>query len=431
MGRLKQSVTPEEEEAWRERRRVATRERVRRLRSDPEYRAAEAAAKRRRFAENPELRARAREQTRLSVQKRRQNDPGLRVMENFQRLVRKSMGRADGRFAREFLSNTVEWMIPKGPGDDSNRASGSEKRPKNVDSLDTKRQKKNERMRLWRAKMSPDTKAREAERKRRQRVAASPGTKAREAERKRQQRVAASPGTKAREAARKRQWRVAASPVTKAREAERSRQRRVAASPGTKAREAVRKRQQRVAASPGTKAREAVRKLQQWLSSQPGPSTDYSNTPMGQTPAAADRVKAQTVRVHRTERRWPLVMCPHHSTLAAEALGAATADFSAVFPDIDFKQAAEVACDKPPFIEASLVSTTCRVEPWRGLQDKCVGEYEAVVQHAERSCQTEHHITLVQCRKPQVSTCSVEVQADPWCQHHCGIGPIGVDLCET
>ncbi|XP_049523462.1 uncharacterized protein LOC119453069 isoform X2 [Dermacentor silvarum] len=152
---------------------------------------------------------------------------------------------------------------------------------------------------------------------------------------------------------------------------------------------------------------------------------------LGQTPAAADRVKAQTVRVHRTERRWPLVMCPHHSTLAAEALGAATADFSAVFPDIDFKQAAEVACDKPPFIEASLVSTTCRVEPWRGLQDKCVGEYEAVVQHAERSCQTEHHITLVQCRKPQVSTCSVEVQADPWCQHHCGIGPIGVDLCET
>ncbi|XP_049523470.1 uncharacterized protein LOC119453068 isoform X7 [Dermacentor silvarum] len=152
---------------------------------------------------------------------------------------------------------------------------------------------------------------------------------------------------------------------------------------------------------------------------------------VGETLPAADGVKAQTVRVHRTGRSWPLVMCPHHSTSEAEALGVATADFSAVFPDIDFKQAAEVACDKPPFIEDSLVSTTCRVEPWRGLQDKCVGEYEAVLQHAERFCQTEHHITLVQCRKPQVSTCSVEVQADPWCQHHCGIGPIGVDLCET
>ncbi|XP_049523474.1 uncharacterized protein LOC119453068 isoform X11 [Dermacentor silvarum] len=160
-------------------------------------------------------------------------------------------------------------------------------------------------------------------------------------------------------------------------------------------------------------------------------TTPCQGIPLGETLPAADGVKAQTVRVHRTGRSWPLVMCPHHSTSEAEALGVATADFSAVFPDIDFKQAAEVACDKPPFIEDSLVSTTCRVEPWRGLQDKCVGEYEAVLQHAERFCQTEHHITLVQCRKPQVSTCSVEVQADPWCQHHCGIGPIGVDLCET
>ncbi|XP_049523483.1 uncharacterized protein LOC119453068 isoform X19 [Dermacentor silvarum] len=160
-------------------------------------------------------------------------------------------------------------------------------------------------------------------------------------------------------------------------------------------------------------------------------STGSVRFALGETLPAADGVKAQTVRVHRTGRSWPLVMCPHHSTSEAEALGVATADFSAVFPDIDFKQAAEVACDKPPFIEDSLVSTTCRVEPWRGLQDKCVGEYEAVLQHAERFCQTEHHITLVQCRKPQVSTCSVEVQADPWCQHHCGIGPIGVDLCET
>ncbi|XP_050032534.2 uncharacterized protein [Dermacentor andersoni] len=153
--------------------------------------------------------------------------------------------------------------------------------------------------------------------------------------------------------------------------------------------------------------------------------------PLGEALPAADGVKARRARVHRTERRWPLVTCPHHSTSAAGTLRVATADFSAVFPDIDFKQAVEAACDKAPFIEASLASTTCRVEPWRGLQDKCVGECEALLQHAEQSCQTEHHITLVRCTKPQVSTCSVEVQADPWWQHHCGIQPIGVDLCET
>ncbi|XP_049523481.1 uncharacterized protein LOC119453068 isoform X17 [Dermacentor silvarum] len=221
-----------------------------------------------------------------------------------------------------------------------------------------------------------------------------------------------------REAARRRRQ----DPGVREREAEAARQRRQAAREddlqAVRQREATRKRAYR-RANEEVRVREAAAKRAK------------KEHEVGETLPAADGVKAQTVRVHRTGRSWPLVMCPHHSTSEAEALGVATADFSAVFPDIDFKQAAEVACDKPPFIEDSLVSTTCRVEPWRGLQDKCVGEYEAVLQHAERFCQTEHHITLVQCRKPQVSTCSVEVQADPWCQHHCGIGPIGVDLCET
>ncbi|XP_049275889.1 ion-translocating oxidoreductase complex subunit C isoform X3 [Rhipicephalus sanguineus] len=122
-----------------------------------------------------------------------------------------------------------------------------------MDPSDTKRQKKNERMRMRRANMSPGAKAREAERKRLQRAAASPSAKAKEAERKRQQRAAASPGTKAREAERRRQQRAAASPDAKAREAERRRQQRAAASPGAKAREAERRRQQRVAASPCAK----------------------------------------------------------------------------------------------------------------------------------------------------------------------------------
>ncbi|XP_077533847.1 uncharacterized protein LOC144145883 [Haemaphysalis longicornis] len=106
MGRHKKYVTPEEKEARRESRRAATRERMRRLRSDPEYRAGEAAARRQRIAGDPEFRARVTEQKRASSQTRRQNDPGLRVMENFQRQVRKSMRRADQRFARKLLNRS-------------------------------------------------------------------------------------------------------------------------------------------------------------------------------------------------------------------------------------------------------------------------------------------------------------------------------------
>ncbi|XP_075557851.1 uncharacterized protein LOC142589973 isoform X8 [Dermacentor variabilis] len=246
MGRPKKVRTPEEEAAYKEKRRTAKREAMRRRRADPERRAEAAAAKRRRRVEDPEFQTRERESRRLNARRRRERDPGLRLLENFQRQARRD------------------------------------------------------------------------------------------------------------------------------------------------------------------------------------------NILLGEALPAADGVKARRARVHRTtERRWSLVTCPHHSTSAAGTLRVATADFSAVFPDIDFKQAVEAACDKAPFIEASLASSTCRVEPWRGLQDKCVGEHEALLQHAEQSCQTEHHITLVRCTKPQVSTCSVEVQADPWWQHHCGIQPIGVDLCET
>ncbi|XP_049523465.1 translation initiation factor IF-2-like isoform X2 [Dermacentor silvarum] len=332
---------------------------------------------------------------------------------------------------------------------------------------------------------NPELRAREAEAQRQRRQQTTPEARARKANRR------ADPEVRAREAAAKRRRRQqAATPEARAREAAaRRRRRQQAATPETRAREAAAKRHRRcLPEMGGADARSkrdfldrslgdsckvcdrlwfdnaltkidsirneqsranAITVMQQEFSggdhkpvataclpaiydaSALGPPASPSELCLGETLPAADGVKAQTVRVHRTGRSWPLVMCPHHSTSEAEALGVATADFSAVFPDIDFKQAAEVACDKPPFIEDSLVSTTCRVEPWRGLQDKCVGEYEAVLQHAERFCQTEHHITLVQCRKPQVSTCSVEVQADPWCQHHCGIGPIGVDLCET
>lgn len=58
-----------------------------------------------------------------------------------------------------------------------------------------------------------------------------------------------------------------------------------------------------------------------------------------------------------------------------------------------------------------LSSTTFHREPWLGC-DKCVGEDNTLPQHADRSCQTEHHITLVRCARLRVSTCCIGVQVD-------------------
>lgn len=104
MGRPKKYVTPEEEDARREARRTAARERMQRLRSNPEYRAGESSSKRQRRAEDPEYLALCRERSCLSDRKRRESDPGYRVMRNFQRQTYKSMGGANGRFQREFLN---------------------------------------------------------------------------------------------------------------------------------------------------------------------------------------------------------------------------------------------------------------------------------------------------------------------------------------
>ncbi|XP_075728058.1 uncharacterized protein LOC119164521 isoform X2 [Rhipicephalus microplus] len=145
---------------------------------------------------------------------------------------------------------------------DTCMANGSKKRPKNMDSLDMKRQKKRERMRMLRANMSPGAKAREAERKRRERAAASPHTKAKDAERKRRQRLLASKDARAREAERKRRQRAAASLGAKAGEGEPERRQRAAASLGAKAGEGEPERRQRAAASLGAEAGEG--ELEQW-----------------------------------------------------------------------------------------------------------------------------------------------------------------------
>ncbi|XP_072146080.1 uncharacterized protein [Dermacentor andersoni] len=57
-------------------------------------------------------------------------------------------------------------------------------------------------------------------------------------------------------------------------------------------------------------------------------------------------------------------------------------------------------------------STTFHWDSWLGCNDKHVGEDNALPQHADQSCQTEHHITLVQCARLHVSTCCIGVQVD-------------------
>ncbi|XP_075557633.1 uncharacterized protein LOC142589871 [Dermacentor variabilis] len=57
-------------------------------------------------------------------------------------------------------------------------------------------------------------------------------------------------------------------------------------------------------------------------------------------------------------------------------------------------------------------STTFHWEPWLGCDDKCVGADDALPLHADQSCQTEHHITLVQCARLHISTCCIGVQVD-------------------
>ncbi|KAL1487188.1 hypothetical protein MTO96_031070 [Rhipicephalus appendiculatus] len=56
--------------------------------------------------------------------------------------------------------------------------------------------------------------------------------------------------------------------------------------------------------------------------------------------------------------------------------------------------------------------TTTSQRRQRRRSNKCVGEAETLPQHANQSCQTEHHITLLQYARPNVSTRSAEVQVN-------------------
>ncbi|XP_037523068.1 uncharacterized protein LOC119400155 [Rhipicephalus sanguineus] len=55
--------------------------------------------------------------------------------------------------------------------------------------------------------------------------------------------------------------------------------------------------------------------------------------------------------------------------------------------------------------------TTLRTTP-RRRYSKCIGKDDILPQHAHQSSQTEHHITLAWCPRPNVSACCAEVQVD-------------------
>ncbi|XP_049523723.1 octapeptide-repeat protein T2-like isoform X1 [Dermacentor silvarum] len=66
------------------------------------------------------------------------------------------------------------------------------------------------------------------------------------------------------------------------------------------------------------------------------------------------------------------------------------------------------------YMKTKMTSTIRERNPRPGCHSKYVGEGEPLPQQAHRSCQTEHHITLVWCARPNVSTCSAGVQVGPW-----------------
>ncbi|KAH9372326.1 hypothetical protein HPB48_001583 [Haemaphysalis longicornis] len=84
MGRPKKVRTPEEEAAYQEGCRTAKREAMRHHRADPERCAEAVSEKRRRRVEDPCFSPGNCESRRLNARRRRESDPGLRLVENFQ-----------------------------------------------------------------------------------------------------------------------------------------------------------------------------------------------------------------------------------------------------------------------------------------------------------------------------------------------------------
>ncbi|XP_037523064.1 uncharacterized protein LOC119400152 isoform X2 [Rhipicephalus sanguineus] len=66
---------------------------------------------------------------------------------------------------------------------------------------------------------------------------------------------------------------------------------------------------------------------------------------------------------------------------------------------------------QPTCINCMLRDGTLRKRS-RRCYSKCIGKDDILPEHAHQSSQTEHHITLVWCPRPNISTCSAEVQVD-------------------
>ncbi|XP_037523067.1 uncharacterized protein LOC119400153 isoform X2 [Rhipicephalus sanguineus] len=190
------------------------------------------------------------------------------------------------------------------------------------------------------------------------------------------------PDLRAREAAAIRQRRQA-DPKLRAREAEARRQRRQRANQATKAREAASKRQRRQQAGLEQKAREAAAKRQR--RQQAGPEAKARE-------AAAKRLQRLMRTTGGTDARFKRDFLDR--------------SFGHGCKDIGATHNVQLTC-----INCMLREGTLRRRP-RRYYSKCIGKDDILPEHAHQSSQTEHHITLVWCPRPNILTCSTEVQVD-------------------
>ncbi|XP_049523721.1 uncharacterized protein LOC119453322 isoform X2 [Dermacentor silvarum] len=260
------------------------------------------------------------------------------------------------------------------------------------------RAKKAEAMRRKRRE-NADFRAREAEVKR-QRRAADPELRAREAEALRRRRRE-NAELRARDVEANRQRR-AADPELRAREAEAMRRKRREKAE-LRAREVGANRPRR-ATDPEFRARraEAIRRKRREDAEWRAREAEKKRLRR----AADPELRAKEAEAIRRKRR-------ENPELRARELESTMDHIHDVNQAVDDAHSTQHTCTR-----TKLTSAIRQRKPRRDCHNKYVGEDDPLPREAHQSCQTEHHITLVWCARPNVSTCSTGVQVEPWEQQH-------------
>ncbi|XP_049523722.1 octapeptide-repeat protein T2-like isoform X3 [Dermacentor silvarum] len=242
-----------------------------------------------------------------------------------------------------------------------------------------------------------ELRAGEVEAKRQRRAAELRAKKAEAMRRKRRENA----DFRAREAEVKRQRR-AADPELRAREAEALRRRR-RENAELRARDVEANRQRR-AADPELRAREAeaMRRKRREKAELRAREAEANR----QRRAADPELRARSAEAKRRKRR-------EEAELRARELESTMDHIHDVNQAVDDAHSTQHTCTR-----TKLTSAIRQRKPRRDCHNKYVGEDDPLPREAHQSCQTEHHITLVWCARPNVSTCSTGVQVEPWEQQH-------------